>query len=577
MKQKRGRLSLRLLALLVTLATLPVACGRPTTVTPTPTPVPTSAKASPVVLRMNLVHEPPSLDPALIHIGSGRTVVEQLFLGLTAYNLATGEVVPKLATSWDVSEGSTVYTFHLREDVFWVHYDPAADSFERLRPVTAHDVVYGVRRSLMPETGAPLAPLLYPIKNAARINRTAVPTETYDIAELGVRALDDTTVRFELEYPANYFPAIVALGLCRPQPQEAIEEYGDAWTEPGKIVTNGAYVLSDWTHDSRITLLKNRHYYRAAEVQIDGVELFMVSETIAFAMYEAGELDTCYVPSPELDRVMADPQLSQELQSTPGSAVVFMPFVTNKPPFDDVHVRRAFSYAIDRQSMLDNIVKGGWQQANTFAPPGIFGSVAGDSEVGISYDPEAARAELALAGYPDGVGFPPVTCLVNDLEGNVLAAEAGQQMWQETLGVTVNIERQELMAFYQTISVDTPLEQMPHMWGKSWIGSYPDQNGYIHAAFNPTEGINSPRMRLDDPQVGHFIREFDELTRAAAREPAPAKRVEMYRRAEHLLVYEIAAIAPLGYVVEPTVTKPHLKRNFPLYSAEDIENWRIER
>jgi oligopeptide transport system substrate-binding protein len=574
MAHKPVQLLLRFSAILFVITSLLAGCGRPQTTAPTPAaPTPPT---QPVVLRMNLVHEPPSLDPAL-RVGSGDMVVEQLFLGLTIYDLTTGEVVPKLATSWDVSEDGTVYTFRLRHDVFWIRYDPASGTFERIRPVTAHDVVYGVRRSLRPETGSPRAQLIYAIKNAAQINRTAVPTETYDLSELGVRALDDTTVQFELEYPANYFPAIVALPLCRPQPQEAIEEHGSAWTEPGNIVTNAAYVLSEWVHDSRITLLKNPYYYRAAEVQIERVEMLMVSQSTAFAMYEAGELDTCFVPRPEFDRVMADPQLSQELRNMPRPGSVHMPFVTTKPPFDDVHVRRAFSYAIDRQSLGDNAVSGGWRPANTLAPPGIFGSAAGDPEVGIYYDPEAARAELALAGYPDGIGFPPVTILVNDKESNVRAAETLQQMWQETLGVTVNIERQEPMAFLQTVSVDTPVEQLPHMWGSSWAGAYPDQNSYIHAAFNPTEGVNSPRMRLDDPQVGHFVRELDELIRAAAREPDPTRRVEMYRRAEHLLVYEIAAIAPGGYSTRPIVTKRYLKRNFPYFSHEDIENWRIER
>jgi len=564
------------------------ACGpTPTTVAPatqppqptTPPPPPTATPVpQPVVLRLNLGTEPPTLDPALATDTTSVDVDEQLFLGLTAYDPETAEVIPELATSWDVSPDGLVYTFHMRNDVYWVRYDPATDTFEKIRPVTAYDVEYGVRRTVMPETASDYAYVTYIIKNAEAINTTEVPTNTYNIEDLGVKALDDYTVQFTLEYPAGFFPAIAGMWVCRPQPKEAIEEFGAQWTEPGNIMTNAAYALKEWTHDSHMTLIKNPYYYKADQVQIDVVDFVMITEaSTAFAMYENGELDSAGVPLDDLDRVKADPVLSKELVIAPYPCTYYYGFTTDKDPMDDVHVRRAFSYAIDRQGLIDNVLKGGQQPANAFACPGIFGNAAFDPDVGIYSDPEKAKAELAEAGFAGGAGFPQVTLMHNTSEAHARIAQAIQQMWKETLGVEVNIENQEWKVYLKTISPKTPVEEMPHVWRLGWCADYPDENNWVHEVFNPTKGSNNPRLRLDDPQVGQFITEFNDLTIAAGKEPDQAKRAEMYKRAEHLLVYEIAAIAPIYYYTTVNVTKPYLQRHFPALGGIDIENWRITK
>jgi len=292
--------------------TKPTATTPTPTLTPTPTvPPPTStpkptAPPQPTYLNMNLGEEPPTVDPALAIETSSVQCDELLFLGLTDYDDETSEVIPELAESWKVSSDGLKWTFEMRKDVWWVKYDPASGKAEKKRPVTAHDVEYGVKRSLDPATGSDYAYLLYIIENGEVVNTG----ESTDLDSVGVRALDDYTIEFTLEEPAAYFPGIAGMWMARPVPKEAIEEYGDKWTEPENIWTNGPYMMDGiWEHDIKMVMVKNPEHPDAADVQIDKINLFMVTEdSKALAMYENGELDVTNVPSGDvLDSIIAAP------------------------------------------------------------------------------------------------------------------------------------------------------------------------------------------------------------------------------------------------------------------------------
>ena len=573
--------------LAVAVALLPVVLLRAPSASPTAVPTPLSPSPTPgppVVVRLNLGTEPPTLDPALASETTSVDVISNLFLGLTTFDAETSAVLPELATSWEASADATVWTFHLRDDASWVLYDPASGAFWRVRPVTAQDVVYGVRRSVMPETASDSAYLLHVIRNAEKINTTVVPTDTYDIEELGVKALDDHTVQFTLEYPAGFFPAIAAMWVAWPQPREAIEAYGHRWIEPGQILTNGAYGLREWTHDSHMTLIKNPYHYNAAEVQITTVDLVMIADApTAFSMYEGGELDSAGVPLDELDRIEQDPVVGKQVVVAPYPCSYYYGFSMDRPPMDNVHVRRAFSMAIDRQGVLGDLFGDRLPPANAFAPPGVFGSPAGDPQVGVYFDPEKAREELALAGYPGGAGFPTVTLYPPCSPGHDEIGKRNRETWQEVLGVQVDVV--DDCGVSTEVPMPARIEQFQaHLWGRGWCADYPDENNWVYEVFNPTryqappddlvrDYWNLPRMRLDDPQVGSFIQEFDELTRAAGREVDPTRRIEMYRRAEQLLVYEIAAIAPIHYYTRVEATRPYLHRDYPAFGGIEIGRW----
>lgn len=514
-----------------------------------------------VVLRISLGAEPPTLDPNLVQDVYAINSIEGMFLGLTNINNETEEIEPELATEWEVSEDGLVWTFHMREDAKW------SDD----QPVTANDVVYSVKRAVMPETASPYAYVLYIIKNAQTINQTVVPTDTYDIDTLGVKAVDDYTVEFTLEAPASYFLAISSLWTMHPVPSWTIEEYGDKWTDPENIVVNGPYKLEAWSHNEHLSYIKNPTYYNADNVQIDRVEVDIITDQFTeIALYESDELDVvgdgpATFPVEELARIKDDPVLSAELHEGPRASTTYVGFTMTKPPFDDVLVRKAFSAAIDRETMVRDVVGSGIP-ATQFAPPGIFG--APDPEVGIQSNAEQAQAWLAEAGYPDGEGFPTVTYryFANTLEESL--AEALQAMWKETLNVEVKLEAQEWPVFIAGINPKTPLKEMPELWRLGWSADYPDENNWVREVFHCTDSVNYSRAKCT---------KADEMTKEGALETDLEKREELYQQAEKLMFEDEVRAAPYYHRGYTILVKPYVKRAFTSFAPPNWDTWQIEK
>jgi oligopeptide transport system substrate-binding protein len=513
----------------------------------------------PITVRVSTVSEPSTLDPNLAEDSYSITPIEQLFLGLTNLNNETGAVEPELAESWTVSDDGTVWTFNMRQDAVW------SDG----TPVTANDIEYSVKRAVMPETASPYAYVLYLVKNASAINQTAIPTDTYDIDSLGVRAVDDYTVEFTLEAPASYFESISSMWTLRPVPSWAIEEFGDAWTDPANIVTNGPYLLREWRPAELLVFEKNPTYYNADQVQIDRVEYNVITDqNTELALYEAGDLDVIgdsatSLPIEVLRLVRADPTLTAELHEGPRASTTYVGFTNTKPPFDDVLVRKAFSAAIDRETIVRDVVGSG-TPATQFAPVGVFG--APDPEVGQGYDPEQAQAWLAEAGYPDGEGFPSVTYryFSNTLEEAL--AQGLQAMWSENLNVDVSLESMEFPAFLASIRPDVPVEEMPNMWRLGWSADYPDENNWVYEVFHCTDSDNRTRAACT---------EADELAKAAGRETDPEMRKEMYRQVEQMMFGDEVRAAPYYHRGFTTLTKPFIERAYPTFAPPNWDTWTI--
>ncbi|MGQ9555266.1 MAG: peptide ABC transporter substrate-binding protein [Anaerolineae bacterium] len=540
----------------------------------TPTPAPGEEK---VTLNTVLSTEPPTVDPAVSEDTTSVWLVEQMFLALTDYDDDTLEVVPELATSWEISEDGTVYTFHLRNDAKWVNY--AGGNVTEVGPVTANDVVYGILRTLDPRTASPYAYVLNTYIVGAEEFNSADPTALSDEEltalrdAVGVTAPDEYTVQVTLKQPAAFFPAIASMWVMRPQPQAAIEQYGDRWIEPGLIVTNGPYMLAEWQHGASLTLVKNPLWYEAANVQIEVIEAPIVSEkSTAMAMYENGEIDYMGDPGwgpplPDMDRIKSDPVLNAEFKILPRLCTYYYGFMLTKPPFDNVLVRQAFSYAIDRQTLIDTLLKGEQQPANSFTGPGIFGNVAGDPEVGILYDPEKAKALLAEAGYPDGAGFPPVTLMLNQSEAHMQIAQAIQAMWKEVLGVEVNIEQQERKVYLETLKPDSPDEDKPHIYRMGWCADYMDANNYLADVLHSTSTQNY--SKYNNP-------EFDKLVEQAQVEQDPDVRRQLYKQAEILLNNVDTPMAPIYFYTRVTLEKPYLTRVVNPLNMDHVYKWKID-
>jgi oligopeptide transport system substrate-binding protein len=406
--------------------------------------------------------------------------------------------------------------------------------------------------------------VLYVIKGGEEFNTQTV-TDPVSADTVGVKAVDDYTVEFEVVAPAGYFPGIAGMWIARPVPQEVIKEHGDAWTEAGNIWTNGAYCLDTWEHDNKMVMVKNPEHPDAANVQIDQINWFMIVEaSTAMAMYENGELDVTGAPLEDMDRIKADPVLSKELYIAPVLCTYYYGFNNSKEPTDNVHVRKALSYAVDRQTLIDAVLKGGQKPAQTFACPGIFGTPAEDPNfAGITFDPEMAKKELELAGYPGGAGLPKLTLMFNTSEGHQKIAQTIQANWKEYLGIDVGLANQEWGVYLKTVNEDAP-----QVYRMGWCADYPDENNWVLEVFHSTKSANP---------IKWSNAEFDQLVEQAAFETDPAKRKELYTKAEQILCVDEAAIIPIYYYTRVVLTKGYVTRTYAPLGGEHINFWTINR
>jgi oligopeptide transport system substrate-binding protein len=544
---------------------------------------PENPDANRIRLDTVIIAEPPTLDPALSTDSVSVFFVRQMFVSLTDFD-EKANVVPALATEWKVSADGLTWTYKLRDDIQWVHRDPTSGKIEAVGPVTAQDVVYGTLRTVDPNTASGYAYVLYVIEGAEEFNMAQPDDENFDKlkAAVGVRALDDKTVQFTLKAPAAYFPSITAMWVTFPQPQATIEKYGTDWTEAGLIVTNGPYTLREWRHGAAMMLEKNPLWINARDVQIELYGGPIVQEaSTAIAMYEHNEIDMmsdppgATVPLPDIDRIKSDPQLSKELYVAQQPCTYYYGFVDTKPPFDNVNVRKAFAMAIDRQDLIDNVLKGGQLPAHSFTSPGNFGSVADDKDIGAflikaSYGDQVKEAQklLADAGYPEGQGLNLVL-MHNTLETHAQIAQAIQAMWAEAFPkAKVTIENQEWAVYLQTLSPDAPDADKPDIYYMGWCADYPDANNWLNEVFNSKSGQNY--AKYNDPA-------FDKLVEQAAFEPDQARRQELYRQAEDIFIDKDVAIAPIYYFTYVRLYKPWLtKVVVSPFTGDPIAEWRID-
>ena len=519
------------------------------------------------MLTVNLGWSPETVDPALASSSSDTTVVEQLFIGLVDRDEETGEINPELASSWSINADSTVYTFTLRSDIFWSNGNP----------VTAHDVRYGILRTLNPDTNANYAYVLYLIKNAEYYNAGNIT----DPNLVGVEAINDTTLRIELALPAAFLPSILSLWVAYPMPQSVIEAHGSpTWTLPANIVTNGAYLLTEWVEDDHIQLRKNTAYYDATNVQIEQINMLMVQESVtAWYMYLNEEFDTVAVPS----YISSDDFPPQEVRRYPDPCTYYYGFVNNKPPFDDARVRQAFSLSADKAGLTNTLLgASGAIPSDHFAPPGMWGTPELGS-VGLSYNPTTAAA--LLQEYLDEKNMTladfnamNITLMHNTSEGHGNIAAFIQQNWLDNLGVSVIVEDAEWQEYLQIISKGTPLSEVPHIYRLGWCSDYPDENNWIHEVFNNQAGSNRLRRGcVDDTCTQTNPQAFDNLTQQAGSESDPIVRKDLYFQAERILAEDEAAYLPLYHYGSLVATKPYLERTYSTFGSEDMATWRITK
>ena len=531
------------------------------------------------VVRAEGYNDVPTLDPSLSQDTASITIGSNIFTGLTVLDEITGDVQAGMATDWEVSDDGLVYTFYIRDDVPWVKFNNVSGEVEQVlddegnpRIVNCQDFLYGVRRTLDPDTGSPYAYVNWYVENAGAVNGENGEDDPLfgQVDEVAVECLDDYTIQYTLREPAAFFLSIASMWMNWAEPQWLIEEKGDRWIESGIIQSYGPYALFDWTHDASITLIANPFWPGIDSVSkpsIKYIHNLFLDPVEQMANYEADLMDTAEVPLADMDRVKADPTLSQELNIYADTCTYYYGFNVTKPPFDDVNVRKAFSWAIDRQALIDNVTKGDQEPARWFARPGLTAapSPAAGDDFGppATADLDAAKEFLAASSYGSAENLPEITLMHNESSGHARIAEAIQQMWKENLGVEVNIATQEWGVYLQTLDEDSP-----QVWRLGWCTDYPDASNFDKDVFRSDSANNNTEWAND---------EFDALVDQAALETDLQKRHDLYVEAEKLLVNEDAVIIPIYWYTGVRVTRPYLDRTFGRGGQEAFWKWSMDK
>jgi oligopeptide transport system substrate-binding protein len=495
-------------------------------------------KSNDQILRLGNGAEPQDLDPQTITGVPEHKVIMGLFEGLVTEDPKDLHPVAGLADRWEISPDGLVYTFHLRADGKW------SDG----TPITAEQYVESYQRMLTPALAAEYSYLLW----------FAVGAEDYtkgkltDFSKTGFKALDSRTLQITLNSATPYLLKIIASHYAwSVVPVHVIKKFGKleekhtAWTRAGNLVSNAAFMLKEWLPNQRITLVPNPHYWDAATVKLKAIE-FYPTEDIASEerMFRTGQLDkTNELPNAKIDSYRKEhPEL---LHIEPYLGLYFYRCNVTRAPLTDKRVRQALALAIDRESLIKNVTRGGQSPAYAVSYPGTSGYMPRAKLEGRIAE---AKKLLAEAGYPDGKGCPPIELLYNTSENHRAIAEAIQQMWRKNLGVEITLRNEEWKVYLTTqhITHDFTLER------GGWIADYVDPHSFLEMWV--TNGGNNDTLWSNA--------EYDRLFQAALSAKNDSDRYEIYQKMDAILVDE-CPVLPIYYYTRVYAMNPRVKGYYP--------------
>ena len=489
-----------------------------------------------------VLDEFPSIDPNMIEDVEGSHIGRNLFEGLMSQD-AEGNVVPAVATSYDVSDDGLVYTFHLRPEAKW------SDG----KPVTAGDFVYSWRRAADPVTASEYQWYmgLMALENVDAVMAGDMPTD-----QLGVTAIDDHTLEVRLHTPLRYFPQMVTHTTTFPVPQWTIEEFGDAWTQPGNMVSNGAYVLADRVPQEKIVLSRNHEYWDDANTIIETVTALIINdENAALTRYLAGELDQTDVPAGQYPALHE--QYPDEAVSVPNLCTYYYNVnltETGNPALQDVRVREALALAIDRDIIVNNVLAGGQVPAYSLTHWAVAGwEVPHADYADMTQAERTAKAQelMAEAGYGNGGEPLNINILYNTSDAHQSVAVAIGQMWKQALGVDTTLSNQEWQTFLTARG-----EQDYEVARAGWCADYNEASSFLDI-MQSDSGYNDSKYANDDYDA-HML-----AARTAA-DPLPD-----YQAAEALIQRDFP-ILPIYFYATVFIMDSSIK-GYPYENAQ--ENW----
>ena len=479
--------------------------------------------ASGGVLRWSLegINELPALDPPLAGASQSVGVISLVFEGLVRLDSKLN-IAPAGAESWDVKDGGKTFIFHIRKGLKFANGDA----------VSAEDFAYSLNRAFGKDFANGNAG--YYLSNI--VGATDVTAEKAASIS-GVKVVDPQTLEIDLQNPSVFFLYQLTFPASFVVSKKAVDANPKSWTDTA--YGTGPFMVKEWKHNQSVTLVPNPNYW-LGKVQLERIELpFIEDPATALKLYQTSQLDimgSYNFPTDQLSQVTGKPDFKQVNQFF----VTYIGFNNAKAPFKDVRVRQAFAKAADKDTLINKVLEGSMVRADTIIPPGMPGYNEAAAKIQ-ALNVADAKKLLADAGFPDGKGFPKVALAINNQDPNYAKIAATlQQMWKENLGVTVDVNTEELAKFNDdlTATANKPADDTAFSFYISvWGADYPDPQNFVSQQLRTDVGNNN----------GHYSNaSFDKMVDQADVETNQATRLKLYQDAEQIALTEVGWL-PLYY------------------------------
>ncbi|MEZ9872215.1 MULTISPECIES: ABC transporter substrate-binding protein [Vibrio] len=466
-------------------------------------------------------------------------VIRDLLEGLVNQD-GDGNTIPGVAESWETTDNKT-FTFHLRKDAKWSNGDP----------VTANDFVYSFQRAVDPLTASPYAWYMEYTKMA---NAKDIVAGKKDKSELGVKALDDYTLEVTLDTAVPYFVMMMGHTTVKPVHKATVEKFGDQWTKPENFVGNGAFVPNQWVVNERLELVRNENYWDNEHTVLNKVTFLPIENQVAeMNRFLSGELDFTYeVPNEHFRRLQKE--YPEDVNIKGNLCTYYYQFNAQKAPFDDVRVRKAMSYAMDRDIVTKAILGQGQKPAYFLTPEITAGFDPVTPEYGqLSQKERIAEAKRLLeeAGYTKSNPLE-FNLLYNTSENHKKLAVAIASMWKKELGINAKLENQEWKSYLD--SKDTGNFDVARA---GWCGDYNEASSFLTLMVSQNTTAGQHYKSAD----------YDKIIDKALSSTSEEERTKLYIEAEKLLAKDMP-IAPVYQYVTTRLVSP-LLGGYPEGNAED--------
>ena len=486
------------------------------------------------ILKIGNGTEPQDLDPQTVTGVPEHKIISALFENLVAEDPKDLHPVPGLAERWDISEDGKVYTFHLRPNLKWSNGEP----------IVAGDIVESYKRMVSPKLAAEYAYLVYNFVAGAKDYYQGKIT---DFSQVGFKAPDERTLQVTLANKTPYLLKIIASHIAwTPVPVKVVAKFGPldhkrtSWTRAGNLVGSGPFMLKEWRPNQRIVVTRNPHYWDAKTVKLDEIH-FLPTEDLATdeRNFRTGLVHmTNDLPAAKIDTYRENHP--ESLNITPYLGIYYYRCNVARPPLNDKRVRKALALAIDRESLVKNVTRGGQQPAYAVSYPGTAGYVPRAKLQGTIED---AKRLLAEAGFPEGKGMPTMELLYNTHENHRAIAEAIQQMWRTRLGVNISLLNQEWKVY-----LDMQHSKNYTLERAGWIADYVDPHVFLEI-WETDNGNNDTNWSNA---------EYDRLLHASLAAKTDEERYELYQKMDAILVEEVPII-PIYYYTRVRALSPKVK------------------